>query len=125
MRTETIILPFPPSSNMAYPSVTVKPKKGKPFSRRVKSERAKEWEAGAPDYSDIEPFKKCTISYKIFFPNDRICDGQSYLKLPLDYIVSQGIVEDDNRRIVKGEQWIDAGNDKENPRIEITIREIE
>ena len=120
MRKITIALPFPPSSNTAYPTIV---KGRKPI--RIKSQKAKKWEAACPDYTDIEPFKMCIISYKIFFPNDAICDGQSYLKLPLDYIVSQGIIEDDNRRILKGEQWVDGGIDRDNPRIEITIKEIE
>lgn len=111
-----IVLPFCPSANMAYPTA----KNG----RRIKSKRLKDWILSCPDLSDCPKFEKCTISYLMFFPDDRIRDGQSYLKLPLDYIVSQGILEDDNRRIVRGEQWFDGGNDKENPRIEITIKKV-
>ena len=113
-----ITLPFCPSANMAYPTVVIKNK-----SRRVKSKRAKDWEKSCPKLDGFPSFEKATVSYLIFFPDDRIRDGQSYMKLPLDYLVKEGIFKDDNRRIVKGEQWFDGGIDRENPRIEITIKE--
>jgi len=116
MDSVKITVPFPPSSNMCYPTAR--------NGRRVKSKRLKNWLASCGDFTDIEKFEKCTVSYLMFFPDDRIRDGQSYMKPTLDWIVSQGIMEDDNRRIVKGEQWIDGGNDRENPRIEITIKEV-
>jgi Holliday junction resolvase RusA-like endonuclease len=100
---------------MAYPT-------GK-NGRRFKSKRMKEWEMSCPDLFNYPEFKKATVSYLMFFPDDRVRDGQSYQKAPLDYITNQGIFEDDNRRIVKGEQWFDGGIDRENPRIEITIKE--
>ena len=101
---------------MAYPTG----KNGK----RFKSKRMKDWEKSCPDLTEFPKFEKATVSYLIFFPDDRIRDGQSYQKAPLDYLVKQGIFKDDNRRIVKGEQWFDGGIDRENPRIEITIKAI-
>lgn len=118
-RSEIIAVPFPPSSNMCYPTIT----KGKK-TIRVKSKRLKDWLLSCADHSNIEPFNKCFITYRIFFPDDAIRDGQSYMKPTLDYIVSQGILEDDNRRIVKGEMWIDCDIDRKNPRIEILIKEV-
>ena len=119
MDTVKIVVPFPPSSNTAYPTVV----KGKKVFR-VKSAKLKAWIKDAPDLHDIRVHGKCTISYLIFFPDNRVRDGQNFMKVPLDYLVSEGVIEDDNRNIVKGEQWYDGGNDKESPRIEITIREI-
>jgi len=114
-----LTLPFPPSSNMAYPT-------GR-NGRRFKSKRFKEWLKICPKLNsevlDKASGKRYTVTYLIFFPDNRVRDGQSYLKLPLDYIVSQGVLEDDNRSIVCGERWFDGGNDKENPRIEIAIKE--
>lgn len=115
-----LVLPFPPSSNTAYPTII---RGRKPI--RVKSAKLKAWIKNAPDLEGVVVTGKCTISYLIFFPDDRIRDGQNFMKVPLDYLVSEGVIEDDNRRIVKGEQWFDGGNDRENPRIEITIKEIE
>ena len=114
------VLPFPPSSNMAYPTV----KRGKKLVR-ITSERMKEWLKFAPrleEYPDIKT--PVFVKYKMFFPDDRVRDGQSYLKPTLDYIVKQKVLEDDNRRIVKGEMWWDGGIDRENPRIEIEIKTL-
>ena len=118
IETIKLAVPFPPSSNMAYPTV----KRGKKLMR-VKSDRYKEWLRKCPEL-DIKLTGEFTISYHMYFPDNIVRDGQSYMKLPLDYLVKQGVLEEDNRFIVRGEQWIDCGNDKENPRIEINIRRI-
>lgn len=114
--TLTLSLPFPPSSNMAYPTV----KRGNKIVR-VKSERLNEWIKKCPEL-DVVFDGECTVSYRMYFPDDRVRDGQSYMKVSLDYLVKQGVLKDDNRFIVRGEQWVDCGNDKENPRVEIVIR---
>lgn len=107
-----IVLPFPPSSNMAYPT-------GR-NGRRFKSKRLTQWLKKCPEINEsFEGERK--IIYKMYFPDNRIRDGQSYIKAPLDYIVKQGVLKDDNRFIVRSEEWIDCGNDKENPRIEIYV----
>ena len=54
----------------------------------------------------------------------RVRDGNNLLKLVLDYLVSENVLEDDNMNIVVGEQWINRGIDVKNPRIEITIKEF-
>lgn len=120
MNSVKIAVPFPPSSNMCYPTIGIGGKK----TKRVKSKRLKDWLLTCGDFTECRKFEKCVVSYKMFFPDDRVRDGQSYLKPVLDWIVSQGIIEDDNRRIVKGEQWTDGGIDREKPRIEITIKEV-
>lgn len=114
-----IILPFPPSSNTAYPTVI---KGGKPV--RVKSAKLKKWLKSAP-LLDEKTEGRVVISYRIFFPDDRVRDGQNFLKVPLDYLVDQGVINDDKRQILKGEQWMDGGIDRENPRVEIVINEVE
>lgn len=45
------------------------------------------------------------------------------MKVLTDYLVSEGVFADDNWRNIVGEQWFSGGIDKENPRVEITIRE--
>ena len=110
-----IILPFPPSLNAAYANV--------PRIGRVKTTRYKEWLEKCPAiYESIEG--QVTISYEIYQPNNRIRDGNNLLKLPLDYLVAQKAITDDNMNIVVGEQWINRGIDKVNPRIEIMIRKF-
>lgn len=110
-----IVLPFPPSLNAAYSNV---PKIG-----RVKTKRYKDWLNKAPPL-DERVNGKCTISYEIYQPDARSRDGNNLLKVVLDYIVSQGVIEDDNMNIVIGEQWINRGIDRENPRIVATIKEV-
>lgn len=117
MDSVKIALPFPPSVNTAYPTII---KGRKPV--RVKSAALKKWIEAAPQF-DFKFTKPVTISYLMFFPDRRERDGQNYMKVPLDYLVSEGILEGDDRTKVKGEQWFDGGIDKENPRIEITIKE--
>lgn len=116
MREYHFTLPFPPSSNSAYPTVM---RGRKPI--RVTGEPLKKWLKSCPPITEKMKHQKCRIHYLIFFPDDRIRDGQSYMKAPLDYFVKQGFLNDDNRRIVNGECWEDGGIDRDNPRIEITI----
>lgn len=118
MESIKIILPFPPSCNHLFPTIV---RRGKPI--RVKSKKYKEWQNNCPDLHYKTLDKVYTISYLIFFPDNRRRDGQNYMKAPLDYIVSEGVLEEDDRRFVCGEQWFDGGTDVDNPRIEITIKE--
>lgn len=114
-----ITLPFPPSSNTAYPTVSLGGKR----TKRIKSKKLNDWIKSAPRLNDIKAPTPCTIIYRIFFPDNRPRDGQNYLKVTLDYLVAQEVLQDDNRKYVKGEAWIDCGTDKDNPRIEIMIKE--
>lgn len=113
-----IILPFPPSVNGMFAQNKHNAK------HRFKTKAYKDWLDSCPKLTEFKISGQCTISYMIFFPDDRIRDGQNYMKAPLDYLCAEGVIEDDNRRIVKGEQWVDGGIDKENPRLVITIKEL-
>lgn len=113
-----VTLPFPPSSNTVYPTIM---RGRKPI--RIKSAKLKKWIKDAPSLSGFNAPNPCTVSYLIFFPDNRVRDGQNYMKVPLDYLVSEGVLDGDDRRYVKGEQWFDGGTDKINPRIELTIKE--
>jgi Holliday junction resolvase RusA-like endonuclease len=109
---------------MAYPTRRVKTRKGIIVERRVKSVRYKKWLKTAPDLPTMDIKPPIKIHYDIYFPDNRIRDGQNYLKIPLDYMVSKKLLPDDDRRYVVGESWDDCGNDKENPRIVIYILPI-
>ena len=115
-----LILPFPPSVNHLFAQNKQNAK------LRFKTKKYKDWiEECEKIKIDEKAEGECTISYKIFFPDDRIRDGQNYIKAPLDFLVQHGVIKEDNRRIVKGEQWIDGGIDRKNPRVEITIKEFQ
>ena len=118
MESIKIIMPFPPSVNGMFAQNKHNAK------LRFKTKKYKQWITDCPDLEDFKMEGQCTVSYRMFFPDDRIRDGQNYMKAPLDYLVSQAVIAEDNRRIVKGEQWVDGGIDKNNPRIEINIRRI-
>jgi len=109
------MLPFPPSLNAAYSNV--------PGVGRVKTKRYKDWIHKCPALSDRVK-GQVTISYEIYQPDARKRDGSNLLKVVLDFLVSEEVIEDDNMDIVVGEQWINRGIDKKNPRIEITIKEF-
>lgn len=116
-----IILPFPPSSNTAYPTVRT----GRSL-RRIKSDALKKWQTkaqkalhGVPEIKD-----KVNIIYLMYFPDNRQRDGQNYMKAPLDLLVQNKILQDDNRNYVAAEAWQDKGTNKENPRIEIIIKPV-
>lgn len=113
-----LILPFPPSVNTAYPTII---KGRKPI--RIKSAKLKKWIKDAPEFEE-RIAEKCLITYLMFFPDERIRDGENYMKVPTDYLVSCGVLQGDDRRYIKGGQWYDGGTDKENPRIEVTIKGI-
>jgi Holliday junction resolvase RusA-like endonuclease len=115
MESIKIILPFPPSLNAAYANVQ--------GVGRVKTKRYKEWLESCPALYDQHK-GQCTISYRIYVPDKRKRDGNNLLKVVLDYLVSQKVIEEDNMDIVVGEQWIKGGLDKLHPRIEITIKEF-
>lgn len=114
-----LVLPFPPTVNHLFPTIV---RGGKPI--RIKSKKYKDWLDSCPGLMEFKVKGKCTISYLIYFPDNRIRDGQNYMKAPLDYLVSENVILSDDRKIVKGEQWYDGGTDKENPRIVITIKEL-
>lgn len=103
------ILPFPPSVNTSYNI-----NKGK----RVKGAKVKEWEIRANialNKQNILPInQRCYLIYSLNTPDNRIRDCGNYEKTLTDFLVSKGILQDDNRRYIKGilTQWNDIpGNE--------------
>jgi Holliday junction resolvase RusA-like endonuclease len=108
-----IVLPYPPSVNTAYGQ-----SKGR---RRFKSKKYLAWLSKCPKLYPSKIRYEVEILYKIYFPDNRIRDGQNILKVVLDYLVSQGVLADDNWHIVTSEKWVSCGIDKNNPRVEVFI----
>lgn len=106
-------LPFPPSVNGLYG--------GGSGQKRFPSKKYKEWLKSCPSIAAIGLNTKVAIIYTLVWPDKRIRDGQNFLKAPLDFLVNQGVLVDDNWNIVTSETWQHAGVDKQNPRIEIEI----
>jgi hypothetical protein len=72
-----------------------------------------------------EPLTLCRQEYTIFFPNNRDADvmniGAVTEKFTSDCLVKYGWIKDDNRRILKGVMFWDGGVDRDNPRAEIML----
>lgn len=107
-------LPFPPSVNTSYQI-----NRGK----RVKGKKVLEWESLASialNKQNILPVQeRCIIIYSLSTPDNRIRDCGNYEKTLTDFLVSKGILKDDNRRYIKGIliQW----NDKPGKIVDIYI----
>ena len=74
-----------------------------------------------------QKLKQFTVNYKIYYKSP-VCDGSNIValieKFYLDAIKTHGLISDDNVNYHLGSTWSVAGQDKENPRIEIAIKEI-
>jgi Holliday junction resolvase RusA-like endonuclease len=108
-------LPFPPSVNALFG--------GGSRQKRFPSKKYKEWLKSCPNLEGVgQPINhSVTVIYRFFWPDNRVRDGGNYIKAPLDYLVNQGVLEDDNWHIVEAELWKHNGVDKANPRVEIEI----
>jgi Holliday junction resolvase RusA-like endonuclease len=114
--TIQITLPFPPSVNGLYG--------GGSGQKRFPSKKYKEWIKTCPSLSPFGLNRPCRIVYTFYWPDKRIRDGQNYMKAPLDFLVNQGVLSDDNWSIVTSETWFHGGIDRNNRRVEIEIIEI-
>ncbi len=108
-----IVLPFPPSVNGLYG--------GGSGQKRFPSKKYKQWLHHCPTLEAINLKGPVKIYYTFYWPDKRIRDGQNYLKAPLDFLVNQGVLVDDNWNIVISETWDHIGIDKVNPRVVIEI----
>ena len=74
-----------------------------------------------------QQLKQFTVNYKVYYKSS-VCDGSNIValieKFYLDAIKTHGLISDDNVNYHLGSTWSVAGQDKENPRIEIAIKEI-
>ena len=113
MDSHKIILPFPPSVNGLFG--------GGSGQKRFKSKKYKQWLASLSPIAVDEITGPCHIHYTLYFPDNRVRDGQSYLKATTDYLVSQKVIADDNWKVVASESWSHGFVDKENPRVEVSI----
>lgn len=108
-----ITLPFPPSVNAMFG--------GGSAQRRFKSESYKSWLLHCPRLKAVKIKTPIILDYTFFWPDNRIRDCGNYSKGPTDYLVSEGVIEDDNWHIVVCEILKSGGICKENPRVEIII----
>jgi Holliday junction resolvase RusA-like endonuclease len=79
---------------------------------------------------ELEPVKgKCRITYTIYYPTRRLFDidniGSVVTKFTHDALVEFEILEDDNYKIVEEIVYRFGGIDKDDPRCDVLIEEIE
>lgn len=67
----------------------------------------------------------CNIKAVFYMPTRRRCDLVNLQEAILDILVRAGVIEDDNYRVVTSMNGSEVRYDKENPRTEIDIEEIE
>lgn len=74
-----------------------------------------------------QKLKTFTVDYKVYYKSP-VCDGSNIValieKFYLDAIKTHGLISDDNVNYHLGSTWAVAGQDKDNPRVEIAIKEI-
>lgn len=110
-----IVLPFPPSVNGLYG--------GGSGQRRFPTKAYKAWLRSCPELHAHRLPGPVRVTYTFVWPDKRQRDGQNYLKAPMDYLVNEGVLVDDNWQVVVSETWTHAGVDKQNARVEILIVE--
>lgn len=110
-----ITLPFPPSVNALYG--------GGSNQRRFPSKKYKAWLASCPELESAK-LKSVTIEYNFYFPDNRNRDSENYIKALGDYLVNEGVLEDDNWRVVQKMTLNPMGIDRKNARVEIIIESV-
>lgn len=94
------------------------------------SEKYKEYEEKAVNYLAYYahvPFCDYPVNVKAVFcmPTARRCDLVNLLEALDDVLVKAGILPDDNYTIIASHDGSRVGVDRENPRTEVTITEVE
>lgn len=84
----------------------------------------------AKDIRHFEPLtSKCKVTYTIYYPNRRAFDidniGSVVCKFTNDALTEYGIIEDDNCNFITNIEFVFGGVDKDNPRCDVNIKEIE
>jgi crossover junction endodeoxyribonuclease RusA len=115
-----MILPLPPSINHMYANAYIKGR-----SIKVYTQQANAWRQQALYL--IKPHIKRTIDEKIiielyyYFPDARRRDTHNTLKILCDVLEEAGLVTDDRYLLPR---VMDYEIDRQNPRIEIIVKEL-
>ena len=71
-----------------------------------------------------EVIQQFTVTYKLYYKSP-VCDGSNIIalieKFYLDSLKEHGLIADDNVKYHLGSSWTIVEQDKENPRVEVTI----
>ena len=110
-------LPFPPSVNSMFHQ--------RGGQQKFKSKGYKEWLISCPKLDKINLIGPVQVNYKFFWPCNRARDLSNYTKAAEDFLVSQGVLMDDNWKVVQS-ITLDTGGvvKKHEARVEIEIHEL-
>lgn len=77
---------------------------------------------------ELTPVESCEITFKIYYPTKRLFDldnvGSVISKFTHDVLTETGIIPDDNYQVVNKLTFEFGGIDKDNPRAEVIIKEL-
>jgi len=110
----TFSLPFPPSSNTAYPTYN---------GRRIKSAKLLAWIREASiSLVGIKPVEgRAILTYTFDLPDLRLRDVGNYEKVVTDLLVQRGILPDDNFRYVK--EIVLRWSDKKGDTVQVQVED--
>lgn len=95
----------------------------------IPSNSYREWHKEQTEYLKIFGPKKtythCSLSMTFFFPDKRRSDTINKEESVLDLFVDLGIIKDDDWTCVSTRHIYSGGVDKENPRVEIDIIDLD
>jgi len=101
-------------------------RRGKPVN--IPSDNYAEWHKQATVQLGSQPkiaFKSvCEVQMEFHMPDNRACDLTNKAESIMDLLVDYGIILDDKWQIIPRILLESKGVDKENPRVEIWIKEI-
>ena len=115
-----------PVTKKNHSRIITNPKTGKPMV--IQSKQYVQYEADA-----LKQLHKpsetvtcaCNAQYRYYMPNARKCDLVNLIQATNDILVKGGVIEDDNYTIVASHDGSGVEVDKENPRVEITLTEVQ
>lgn len=120
-----IVIPIAPISKKNHQRILTNPKTRKPFV--MPSKQYKEYERDAakfiPKTETIDA--RCAVRCLFYMPTRRKCDLTNLLEAIDDVLVVSGLLADDNYTIIASHDGSRVLYDKENPRTEVYITEME
>lgn len=123
MKTLHYVIPGAPVTKKNSQRIFRNPRTGKPFI--TKSAAYADYEAAAAYYLQPRPERPvaepCMVTCLYYMPTRRLVDLTNLLEATHDVLVSQGILQDDNSRIIVSVDGSRVLYDKESPRTEITV----
>lgn len=126
MKTIYIEIPIPPKTKKNHQRIMVNRKTGKHFVAPSEQYEVYERDCGWFIQPPIEPISYAVNVRCIFYmPDKRRCDLTNLEEAIDDILVKHGVLADDNYNIIAGHDGSRVRIDRENPRTEIYIEDIQ